>query len=173
MEAVRLAARYANDEAGRSGVRGVVIGGTARDARRRDVEVIDQRLGAVVGLRNRLAVERVRFDQVGAGLEVRAVDLLDEVGAREHQEVVVAAQLLRMGREPVTPEVLFLQAVGLDHRPHGAVQDEDAPLERGAELGDAGMAIGHGTWPPNHVEISTAVMSHSARRAGRSPGCVI
>ena len=45
----------------------------ASRARRRDVDVVGQRLGAVVGLRDPRAVERVRLDDVGPGRQVLAV----------------------------------------------------------------------------------------------------
>ncbi len=35
-----------------------------------------------------------------------------------------------MALEALAPEVLFAQGVSLDHRAHGAVEDEDALLQR-------------------------------------------
>ena len=60
---------------GRSGVRAVQrVGRVAREPRRRDVQLVDDRLEAVVGLRDRRRVEGVGLDDVGAGLEVGVVD---------------------------------------------------------------------------------------------------
>ena len=53
----------------------------ARELRARVVELRHQRFHAVVGLRDRGGVERVRLDDVGAGLEIRAMDTRDEVRA--------------------------------------------------------------------------------------------
>ena len=44
------------------------------------------------------AAERVGLDDVGAGCEVLAVDLADDVGARQDQQVVVALEIARDGR---------------------------------------------------------------------------
>ena len=76
------------------------------------------------------------------------MDLGDDVGARERQEIVVATQILGMRAEPLPAEILLLQRVRLDHRPHGAVEDEDALRERGAKLGEAFRTIGHSKKKP-------------------------
>ena len=77
---------------GRSGVRAVHSShGRARQLRAFDVQLVDERLEPVVGLRDRGAAERVGLDDVAAGLEVLAMDLGDDVGPRQHQQVVVAA----------------------------------------------------------------------------------
>jgi hypothetical protein len=47
----------------------------------------------VVGLRHRRAVEGVGLDDVAAGLEVLVVDVTDDLGLGEHQQVIVAAQV--------------------------------------------------------------------------------
>jgi hypothetical protein len=77
-------------------------------------------------LRDGLAAERVGLDDVGAGLEVLAMDVEDHVGPRQHEQVVVALQLAAVVREARAAEVTFLQLAPLDHRPHRAVQDQDA-----------------------------------------------
>ncbi len=71
------------------------------------------------------------------------MDLGDDAGTRERQEIVVAAEILGVGAQPLAPEVRLIQGVGLDHRPHGAIEDEDALRERGAKLGQAVLSIGH------------------------------
>jgi hypothetical protein len=58
--------------------------------RRGDVEVVDHVLQVVVGLRERIRVERVGFDDVGAGIKVLLVNAADHVRPRENQQVVVA-----------------------------------------------------------------------------------
>src|SRR5205807_10607389 len=80
------------------------------------------------------AVERVGFDDVGAGLEVLVMDRGDRIGPREDQEIVVAAQILRVPREPLAAEIRFRQPEALDHRPHCAVKDENALREERVEL---------------------------------------
>ena len=54
---------------------GPVVGGRARELRRRDVHLVGELLHAVVGHGDALRVERVGLDDVGAGLEIGLVDL--------------------------------------------------------------------------------------------------
>jgi hypothetical protein len=60
------------------------------ETRRGDIEVVDHVLQVVVGLRERIRVERVGFDDVGAGIEVLFVNAADHVRPRENEQVVVA-----------------------------------------------------------------------------------
>src|SRR5215510_8763706 len=66
------------------------------------------------------------LDDVRAGLEVLAVDGLDGRRLRQREQVGVALDVPGMGLEALTPEVRLLEAVRLEHRPHGAVDDDDA-----------------------------------------------
>jgi hypothetical protein len=50
----------------------------------------------------------------------------NDVGPRQHEHVVVAAQLPGMRLESLAAEILFCELMALDHRAHGAVQDENA-----------------------------------------------
>ena len=68
----------------------------------------------------------------------------DRVTAGEHQEIRVALQLARVGREALAAVVRLLQLVALHHRPHGAVDVEQALVEEGLELFVEGA--GHGVW---------------------------
>jgi hypothetical protein len=54
------------------------------------------------------------------------VNAEDNVGARQHQHVVVAAQLLRVRCEALAAEIGFRERVALNHRAHRAIEDEDA-----------------------------------------------
>ncbi len=73
------------------------VGRFAREARGGHVEVVHDRLETVVGLGDRRRVEGVGLDQVAARLEVGLVDAADHVRPREHQHVVVAAEVVRRG----------------------------------------------------------------------------
>ena len=101
----------------------------AREARGLDVDVVHHVFEAVVGLGNRGAVEGARLDDVGPSLEIRVVDAADDVGPRQHEEVVVALEVARMGGEPLAAEIGLRQAVPLHHRPHRPVEDEDPAAE--------------------------------------------
>src|SRR5204863_502161 len=50
------------------------------------------------------------------------------------EDVVVAAQILRVAGEAFAAEVALRQAVALHHRPHRAVEDENARGEQRVEL---------------------------------------
>ncbi len=56
--------------------------------------------------------------------------LADDVGPRQHQQVVVALQVARVILEALAAEVGLGQLVPLDHRAHRAVEDEDALREQ-------------------------------------------
>jgi len=114
--------------AGRGGLGGAR--GAAGDLSGGAVDLGDERLGLVVGLRNRGGVKGIGFDDVGAGGEVAAVDFLDDFGAGEAEQVVVALQVVRVGGETVAAEVGLGEFVGLDHRAHRAVEDGDAGGEQ-------------------------------------------
>ena len=116
----------AGDETAAAGRGGLGLGGgAAGDGGGGEVDVAHEGLELVVGLRNRGGVEGVRFDQVGAGGEIRGVNLLDDVGAREAEQVVVALEIVRMSGETFAAEVGLRQVVALDHRAHRAVEDHE------------------------------------------------
>ena len=98
----------------------------SRQLRGRDVQFVGDRLEPVVGLHDRGAVERVRLDDIGAGLEILAVDRCDRVRAGQNQQIVVAPHVARVRRETVAAEVGLRQPQLLDHRAHRAVENQDA-----------------------------------------------
>jgi hypothetical protein len=83
-------------------------------------------LHVVVGHGDAGAAEGVGFGNVGAGLEVLAVNLLDDVGTGEREQVVVALQVVGEILEAF-PAVVFLgEIVALNHRAHRPVEHQDA-----------------------------------------------
>ena len=109
-----------------------------------------ERFGAVVGLGDARGAKRVGLDQVGARREIGVVDPADHVRAREHEDLVVAAQIARVIAEAIAAEVRLAEAARLDHRPHRAVDHEDPlgedRLERvagafGLQCGPPGPAV--------------------------------
>lgn len=106
------------------------VGGAAGQARRLEVELVGQRLEAVVGQRDGVGVEGVGLDQVGAGLEVLAVDRLDDRGLGQGEQVVVADQVAGPVGEPLAAVAGLVGPVALDRGAHGAVDDQD-PLGQG------------------------------------------
>ena len=53
---------------------------------------------------------------------------------RERQQVVVALQIAGQIGEALAAELGFGQPVALDHRAHGAVEDQDPAVEERAKL---------------------------------------
>jgi hypothetical protein len=92
-------------------------------------DLVGQRLHAVVSQGNGLRVERIRLHDVGAGLEILAMDLLDNGGLREVQQVVVPFLVLLPIFEPLATKRGLVQLPLLDHGPHGSVEDQNALLQ--------------------------------------------
>src|SRR5258705_12489469 len=78
------------------------------------------------------------------------MNLANDVGARQDEQVVVPPQVARMLAKPLTAEVSLRQLVPLDHGPHRAVEDEDTFLEKLVQLLDRRHAyrldLGCGIW---------------------------
>jgi hypothetical protein len=70
------------------------------------------------------------------------MDVADQLRLRQREQVVVAAKLARPRAKALAPKILFGQARALDHRPHGAIEHQDAA---GKQLGKlAGFRCRHG-----------------------------
>ena len=116
------------------GPRGHLVAHRAGQLRRLEVELVGELLHAVVGQRDRVGVEGVGLDEVGAGLEVLAVDAGDDVRLGEREQVVVADQVARPVREPLAAVARLVRSVPLDRRTHRTVDHEDALVERRGQL---------------------------------------
>jgi hypothetical protein len=53
------------------------------------------------------------------------VDLLDDVRLRDREEIVAAANVARVIREPLAAIVALAEPVRLEHGAHGTVEDDD------------------------------------------------
>ena len=91
----------------------------------REVEFGDQRLHAIVAHRRCVRIECVGFDDVGAGVQKSTVNVLDYTWARNRQQVVIALQVLLPVPETIAPEVVLIETKTLNHRAHGAVQEQN------------------------------------------------
>ena len=119
------------------------VRGLAGQPGRLEVQLVGEVLHAVVGLGDALGAEGVRRDDVGAGLEVLAVDGPDDVGLAQAEQVAVAAHLLVPVGEPVAAVARLVEPVALDHRAHRAVDHQDAlAQERRQRLGGVGALLG-------------------------------
>ena len=86
-------------------------------------------LQPVVGQRHGVGVERVGGDDVRPGGEVFFVDLADDAGLRQRQQVVAPFELLRVVAEQLAAVVRLGESVALHHRAESAVQQQDAAFE--------------------------------------------
>ena len=103
----------------------MALGGAAGEPRGAEVHLVGAVAEAVLVELEARGAERVRLHDVAAHAEVAPVDLLDEVGAGEGEEVVRPLLAAELGR---------LELMPLDLRPHRAIEDEDPALERFAEV---------------------------------------
>ena len=134
------------------------------EAGRRAVQLRHHRLQPVIGLGDARRVEGVGLDEVRPRLEVRRVDLGDDRRLGEDQQVVVPPEIARVVPEPLAAERCLVEAAALDHRPHRAVEEQDAALEQVAQ-GRFGV---HGHGSPGTF-LAGAVASRPA--AGSSRAC--
>ena len=127
-------AESAGDEPGLvRGRRRDLVRDVARETRALAIELVGEVLQPVVGLRDRRRVEGVRLDDIGPGVQEGAVDFPYHVRPREGQEIVVAREVPGVVGEPFAAEIGLAETVLLDHRPHGAVEQEDPLVEQALE----------------------------------------
>ncbi len=88
----------------------------------------------VVGHGDAGGVEGVGLEDVGAGGTVLIVDLANDRGATQHQQIVVALDVGMPVGKPLPPVVRLTELVALDHGAHGPVDDQDPLLEAGFQL---------------------------------------
>ena len=79
----------------------------AREARRLQIQLADQRLHAVVRLRHRGGIEGVGGNDIGARVEVGAMNVRDDSRLREAQQIVVAAQIAAPVLESLAAKLLL------------------------------------------------------------------
>ena len=72
---------------------------------------------------------------VGAGVEIFAVNRLDQLGLRDRQEIIVAAEVPGPVRESIAAEIGLAQPAALNHGAHGAIEDDESFPEQLQEGG--------------------------------------
>ena len=95
----------------------------SRQARALAVQFVGEILGAVIALADGVGVESVGLDDVGAGLQVGAVDALDQVRLGQVEQIEIAFEIPAVPGEARAAVIGFVEAALLDHGPHGPVQD--------------------------------------------------
>ncbi len=101
---------------------GELVGGLARDTGGGEVQLIGAILQAVLGQHQAGAAEGVGLHHVGAGLVISAVNVEDDIRARDDEVFVAAFQ----GRPA---EVVRCEMALLHHGAHGSIEDEDTGLK--------------------------------------------
>ena len=157
-----------------------LVGHAARQPSGLEVDLVGQLLHAVVGQGDRGGVEGVGLDDVGAGVEVLAVDRGDDLGLRDREQVVVALEVAGPVGEALAAVAGLRGPVALDRRAHRSVDDQDPLAQGGAELlGGIGTGVGHvaphvgwNNQPRNVRPGGGRQLSHgdTARKVGRNPG---
>ena len=102
----------------------------ARQSRPFEVELAHDSLEAVVGLADARRSEGVRGREVGARLEIAAMHLRDDVRSGQIEQVGIAGDLAGMVEKALAAIVGSRQPRTLEHRPPGAVEDEDPLAEQ-------------------------------------------
>src|SRR5215210_3572591 len=119
----------------------VGVCGLARHAGRFVVQFVGQVLQPVIRLGDGGRGEGVRLDDVRASVHGGFVDITDHGGSGDREQVVVAPELCRVIRQALPTVVLLGEAVGLDHGPHRAVEQDDALLQQRPETGRPDLSL--------------------------------
>ena len=126
---LRRRAKRAGDKARRIRRR-IFIAGGARDFRRRHVHLVGEIFHVVIGLRDALRAKGVRFNDVRTGGQILLVNFLDHLRLRQHQQLVVALDVVDVCGKTLATIFGFAQLVALDHGTHRTVEYGDATLEQ-------------------------------------------
>ena len=103
-----------------------VVGHLARQSCAAIIQFGDQRFHTIVGLRHRRRVEGVAFDNIGARLEVSAVDARDQLGTGQRQQIVITLDIAPIAAKSLAAIAIVVELFALDHRAHRTVQHDDA-----------------------------------------------
>ncbi len=95
---------------------------------RGDVHFVRERLHVVVGLRDTLRPEGIGLDDVRPGGQILLVDFLNDLRLRQHQQLVIAFDVMRKICKARAAIGLFVQLVTLDHGAHGAIEHQNTLL---------------------------------------------
>ena len=100
--------------------------GGAGEPRALEVQFVGHLRHAVIGLRDARRREGVGRDDVGAGTEIGEMNGAHGLRPAEVEQIVIAPHLAVPGIEARPAKALLIEPERLDHRPHGAVEHENA-----------------------------------------------
>ena len=79
-------------------------------------------------LRDWSAVEGVGLNDICSSIQISVMNLLDDFGSRDDQEIIISFQLILMLCISLTSVVFLLQLISLDHCSHGTINEHDSIL---------------------------------------------
>ena len=125
------------DEAVLSRVRDFVfVSHRARDFSARKVEFVNVFFEPVIERGNSIRIECIGLDDVGRPRD-RALNGLHDARLRDVQHIEIPAQVARVLPKLRASKSRFVQLLRLDHRAHGAVQNDDPLVEEILQRGDS------------------------------------
>ena len=92
---------------------------------RRKIQLMDQVLHSIIGLRNTCTVEGVGFNQVCTGLQKCPVYTGYFFRLGQGKQIVVTPQREWVIFESFSLEISLIKLEGLDHRSHRAIENKD------------------------------------------------
>ncbi len=143
------------------------VGGSTREAGSFEAHLRCSAPEGVVGLSDRRRSERVRGRDVRARVEVRVVDLGDDLRRGEVQEIRVALDVVRVRCEPLPAVLLLAQPAAVDEDAPRPVEHEDSLGEMLLEV--FGDVLHEDRLPPKGSGAGR--LSRFRRLVTRSPSC--
>ena len=85
---------------------------------------------SIVGQGNRLCVKGIRLDDIGARLEILAVNCFDGLGLSQAEHVMQPAEIPGPFLESLTAIGLLVETLLVDHGTHRAIEDDNALAQK-------------------------------------------
>jgi hypothetical protein len=90
------------------------------------VELVNDFLQAIVLLRDGCAVECIGLNKVGSRQKISFVNAVNDVGASDAEQIVVALQFVRMILESIATKLFISQFLLLDFSAHSAINNHNS-----------------------------------------------
>src|SRR5690348_2665272 len=116
------------------------------------VQLVDAILETIFGHGGGASIESVGFDDVSAGFEILSVYRGDDFRLREIQNVIAEAQVAGMAGKFGAAVAGFGEIARLNHRPHSAIENDDAGIEKRFQFrGAMGSSMQTSVTPANEI----------------------